>query len=271
MVHDKDIDIRWLFAGALLGLVAAGYGILRQSDVPVTLPASAIAAVNGVSIARASFERERERVGAAEDEAWLLAQLIDEELLVQRGVELGMARSDSTVRNAIVTSLIASITAEADAANPVDEVLEEHLRNHPDRFSYVAAVAVGAWVSDEQSAAQATIASLQAGDSLPEDHDIAPLPNLPTGRVPISVLAEHLGPGIAAAAADMPVGASAIFARRGRWLVVRVEDKETAVETDLDSIRNRVLIDYRRQLADEAIEAYLEDLRQRADIVVRDS
>lgn len=268
MARDKDIDIRWLLAGALIGLVAAGYGILRQSDSPVALPASAIAAVNGVSIARASFERERERFGTAEDEAWLLAQLIDEELLVQRGIELGMARSDSTVRNAIVTSLIASVTAEADAANPEDEVLEAHLGNHPDRFSYVAAVAVEAWVSDEQSAAQAAIASLQAGEPLPEGQDIAPLPNLPSGRAPISVLAEHLGPGIAAAAADMPVGASAIFARRGRWLVVRVEDKETAVETDLASIRNRVLIDYRRQLADELLEAYLQDLRQRADIVV---
>jgi hypothetical protein len=66
----------------------------------------------------------------------------------------------------------------------------------------------------------------------------------------------------------MPAGSSAVFARRGRWLVVRVKQTETAAVTDLDSIRNRVLLDYRRHLADQALRQYLDDLRDRADIAV---
>lgn len=274
MARDKDIDIRWLLAGALVGLAAAGYGMLRQADSPHALSASAIAAVNGVNISRASYDRELERSGpsvTSQDGAWLLAQLIDEELLVQRGIELGMAQSDSTVRNAIVTSLVASVTAEADAASPGDDALRVHLERYPERFSYVTSVAVDAWISDAQPAAQAVIAALQSGEAVPDGSDAMPLPDLPDGRMPIDELASHVGPGIAAAAADMPIDASAIFARRGRWLVLRVRDKATATETELDSIRNRVLIDYRRQLADDMLEAYLQDLRQRADIVVQGS
>ena len=66
----------------------------------------------------------------------------------------------------------------------------------------------------------------------------------------------------------MPVGSSAVFARRGRWLVVQVLDKESAVVTDLSAIRNRVLLDYRRSLADQTLRDYLDDLRRRADVDV---
>jgi hypothetical protein len=46
--------------------------------------------------------------------------------------------------------------------------------------------------------------------------------------------------------------------------------KERAYVTELDAIRNRVLLDYRRNLADEMLEGYIDNLRQRADITVSD-
>jgi hypothetical protein len=36
----------------------------------------------------------------------------------------------------------------------------------------------------------------------------------------------------------------------------------------LGSIRNRVLLDYRRSLAESTLRDYLDDLRRRADVVV---
>ena len=105
------------------------------------------------------------------------------------------------------------------------------------------------------------------GDAITSDL-IRPLPDLPPGLLPVEVLRDYLGPGIAAAAADMPVTSSAVFARRGRWLVVQVLDKATAVVTDLGSIRNRVLLDYRRSLADQTLKEYVDDLRRRADVKI---
>lgn len=264
--------IRWLVAGALAGLLAAGFGILRQADSGSELPANALARVNDQIISRDNYDRAVARLGTnsepAADNAWVLQRLIDDELLVQRGLELGMAQSDTAVRNAIIESLIASVTAEADAASPSDDELEQYLADNTDRFSYTANVAVAAWQTDDEAVAQSFIAALRDDGSINISAAIAPIPDLPAGLMPVETLRDYIGPGITAAAADSPVGSSAVFARRGRWLVVQVLEKESAVVTDLNKIRNRVLLDYRRNLAEQTLRDYLDDLRRRADVLV---
>ncbi len=265
-------DVRWLLAGALAGLLAAAFGILRQADSGDALPENAVAQVNDQLISRDNYDRELQRVGAGReseiDSAWLLQRLVDDELLVQRGLELGMAQSDRSVRDAILNSLIASVTAEADSANPSDDELEQYLADNADRFSYVASMSVAAWQSDDEEVAQSFITALRDDGSVNASDTIGPLPGLPAGLQPIERIRDYLGPGITAAATDMPNGSSAVFARRGRWLVVHVLEKESAVVTDLDPIRNRVLLDYRRSLAERTLREYIDDLRRRADVVV---
>ena len=258
-------DIRWLAVGALAGLAAAAVGILRQSPAGTNLPDDAIASVNDVLIGRDVYERARERVGDV-DRAALIGRLVDDELLVQRGVELGMTESATEVRAAIVNALVASVTAEADAANPDDAVLLGYLADNADRFSYTAALSVEAWQTDVEPVAQAFVDTLRAGGEAATSEDIRALPGLPAGLAPLEVLRDHLGPAITAAAAEMPDGASAVFARRGSWLVVRVLARETARVEDLSSIRNRVLLDYRRHLAERMLGDYLDGLRERADV-----
>lgn len=263
-------DVRWLVAGAIAGLLAAGYGLLRQDESQADLPAHAIARVNDQIISRDSFDRALARLSADkldnEDKARLLQRLVDDELLVQRALELGMAQSDAEVRNAIVNSLIASITAEADASSPSDEELQRYLADNADRFSFVASLSVGAWQTDDESIAQTFVSSLREDGEAATTDQIEAIPDLPPGLMPVEILRDYLGPGIAAAAADMPVDSSAVFARRGRWLVVQVLDKQSAVVTDLGTIRNRVLLDYRRNLANQSIREYIDELQQRADV-----
>jgi hypothetical protein len=265
-------DIRWLIAGALAGLLAAGYGILRQADSGDVLPANVVARVNDQVINRDRYDRALARLityGAADDErALLLQRLVDDELLVQRALELGMVRSDTAVRNAMVDSLIASVTAEADAASPTDEELERYLADNTERFSFVASVAVAAWQTDDESIAQSFITSLRNDGEVAISDLIAAIPDLPPGLMAIEILRDYLGPGIAAAAADMPVGSSAVFARHGRWLVVKVLEKKIAAYNDLNSIRNRVLLDFRRRQAEQTLSDYIDELRHRADVHV---
>ena len=273
---DEKTDLRWLAIGALVGLVAAGYGVLRQSSGGSELPESAVASVNEILIGQDNFERSLARFtspnssASEEDKARMLQRLIDDELLVQRGVELGMTESDTEVRAAIVNSLIASITAEADSASPADEQLEQYLADNSERFSYTSRLHVEAWETDIESVAQEAATALRAGEAVTTSDDIRPVPDLPPGLMSADMLRNYLGPAITAAAADMPEDSSAVFARRGRWLVVRVVTKERAYVTELDAIRNRVLLDYRRNLADEMLEGYIDNLRQRADITVSD-
>lgn len=265
-------DLRWLIAGAVAGLLAAGYGLLRQADSGGELPAGAVARVNEQIITRDQFDRAVLRFGASElsddDNARMLQRLVEDELLVQRGIELGMAQSDTTVRNAIVDSLVASVTAEADAASPTDEELQQYLDENSDRFSYTANISVAAWQTDDEAVAQTFVTALRDYGEVTISDTIGPIPDLPPGMLPVELLRDYLGPGIAAAASEMPEGSSAIFARRGRWLVVQVLAKKSAVITDLSAVRNRVLLDYRRNLADEALQDYLDDLQRRAEVDV---
>jgi len=265
-------DIRWLVAGALAGLLAAGFGILRQADSGTELPANAVARVNDQIIGRDNYDRALARLGtnstSGDETAWVLQRLVEDELLVQRGLELSMAQSDSAVRNAIIDSLIASVTGEADAASPGDEELQQYLADNADRFSYTASLSVAAWQTNDDAVAQSFVTDLRNGGNVTTSDAIDPVPDLPPGLMPVELLRDYLGPGIAAAAAEMPVGSSAVFARRGRWLVVQVLEKKSAVVTELGTIRNRVLLDYRRNLADKTLQDYLDDLRRRADVVV---
>lgn len=265
-------DLRWLIAGALAGLLAAGYGILRQADSAGDLPTNAVARINDQVITRDNYDRALARLGTSdvsEDQnAWILQRLVEDELLVQRGIELGMAQSDLTVRNAMIDSLIASVTAEADAASPSDAELQRYLAENADRFSYTSSLSVAAWQTDDESVAQAFVTALRDYGVAATSDVIGAIPDLPPGLVPLEILRDYLGPGISAAAAEMPEGSSAVFARRGRWLVVQVLEKRSATVTDLSSVRNRILLDYRRNLANQTLEAYVNDLRRRAAVDV---
>ena len=266
---NKQADIRWLAAGALIGLLVAGFGILRQSDADAELPPDVVAMVNETTIGRDIYDRAMNRLAepdSARAKAAILQRLVDDELLVQRGVELGMTESDSEVRSAIVNSLVASVTAEADAANPTDEQLQQYLADNAGRFSYTSKLSVGAWQTDDEPVAQEFVRLLRAGDTTSTSDGIEAVPGLPTGLVPVDTIREYLGPAITAAAAEMPDDSSAVFARRGRWLVVRVNDKERTAIADLATVRNRVLLDYRRKLADTMLTDYIDNLRKRADV-----
>ena len=115
----RETDLRLLALGALIGLVIAGFGILRQAPEGSALPDDALARVNDTLISGTCTSEPSRGC-----RAWLtpvvtadiLQMLIDDELLVQRGIELGMMSSDLAVRQAVIDSLVASITAEADTA-----------------------------------------------------------------------------------------------------------------------------------------------------------
>lgn len=241
------------------------------------LPNNAVARVNESLISIERFERvvalatrdsgsepnsdQRERI---------LRQLVEEELLVQRGTELGLEQSEATVRAAIVQSMVASVTAEADAADPSDDELEQFVSEHAEDYTYASATRVMAWVTDDELLAQDHAArvreTLGADADLPDG--VREVPGLPSAALPPERLRMFLGPAIAAATLEMPERSTAIFARQGRWYVVHVAAHEAESRADLSAVRSQALIDYRRALAQDALRDYLDGLLQRADVTM---
>lgn len=274
--QSKDAgSLSWLAIGALAGLLLAGYGLLERTPGNPTLPPGAAARVNDTVIEQEQLDRavaslrgtRPDDVGAAERHR-ILEQLVDEELLVQRGAELDMLNTEATVRAAIVQSMVASVTAEADAADPNDEELKRFLDDNAERYTFAQALGVDAWVSDQETSAQTFVARLRDDpDASPAD-SVRRVPGLPQGPVPIQQLRMFVGPAVAAAALNMPAGSSAVYARQGRWYVVRVNQHAESVRASLDSVRSQVLLDYRRDLANRQLRTYLERLRQQSDVVL---
>ena len=129
---------RLLALGAGLGLFAAAWALIAPSPSQ-TVPDDAIAIVNGVVIRQDDYQRllagfQSDSRSPINDEIrrHILNRMIEEELLVQRGLDLGLARLDRRVRGDLTSSLISSIVATAEEGEPDTEELETfYAENRP--------------------------------------------------------------------------------------------------------------------------------------------
>ena len=121
-----------LALGSTLGLLfAAGSLLASGRNGGRALPADTVARINGVPIRAEEYRRALDAVAGDRrdepDEALrrhVLDRLIDEELLVQRGLELGLARVDPRVRRELATAVVAEAVTEGDQGEPTRDDLQ---------------------------------------------------------------------------------------------------------------------------------------------------
>ena len=277
--------IALLSLGALLGLAAAAAGLLAQTRTASELPDGAVASVNGTAVRRADYERAVEALATDSrspiddaDKRHVLDRLVDEELLVQHALDLGLARQDRRVRGDLVTAVIESVTADAGQREPDAEEVRVFFDANRDYFArpgrlHVEQVFVRA--NDDADGAAlgharevttrwrdgATAAALQqaVGDG--------PVAKLPDAPLPAAKLREYLGPAaVEAAAALAPGGVSDPVRAAGGYQVLRLVAREPNRVPDLTEVENEVRAEWRRRAGDEALRTYLDELRRRAAI-----
>jgi len=71
----------------------------------------------------------------AEDRAHVLERLIEEELLVQRGLTLGLARQDRRVRADLTATVIDGVVSDASEGEPSDDELTAFYAANRDFFA----------------------------------------------------------------------------------------------------------------------------------------
>ncbi len=213
----KRADLGFALAG-FVGLAAALYGAIGAPRLEWAGDAAAI--VNGVPIPREALARAVLALDAdsrnpvtPEREAAVLERLIEEELLVQHGVELGLAETDFAARRALVQSVLSlGDGASAPAQEPSEAELRRFYRDNAGFFApaprfaaSIVFVREGAGRADKLAAARAALASGASARGL-GDAMIIPLP---AGALD----------AIGMAAADRPRrggGGRALGARRGQ-------------------------------------------------------
>jgi parvulin-like peptidyl-prolyl isomerase len=131
-----------LALGALAGLALAGYGLFTaQGTATRGIPAEAIATVNGRLILRTDFVTQvQTQFGASFAESSeaqrqrVLDDMIAEELMVQRGLDVDLASYDPEVRQALVNGVELQIFADVLARQPTTEQLADYYEKHKDKY-----------------------------------------------------------------------------------------------------------------------------------------
>lgn len=278
----------WLLAlGTALGVTLAASGLLQASD-GTSLPDGAVARVNDAFIWRDDYQRlvaglESDTREPA-DEATrrrVLDRMIDEELLVQRGLELGLPNVDRRVRADLTGALIASVARDAESREPDEDELETFYEANEDFFTQPGRLHVRqvffrvrtqAEAGDALARAREARRRLEAGEPLARvrdelgDAEISPVPDAP---LPAAKLREYVGPTVLRTALELREGEHSDPVRSGTgYHVIELVERQPDAVPPLAEIRDQVRAEWLRRAGDRALRDYLDELRERAEVRV---
>lgn len=131
-----------LAIGALVGLAIAGYSLFTAKGTRGhTVPAEAVALVNGRQVLRSDFMTQAQTQfnvtfdqTTKEQRQQVLKDMVNEELLMQRGLDMDLPSYDPDVRAALVAGVELEVTADVLAQQPSDEELQAYYKEHQERY-----------------------------------------------------------------------------------------------------------------------------------------
>lgn len=279
---------RWLLLlGAIGGLAAAAASLLGPAEDGGGLPDDAVARVNATLIRSEEYERllaalegDRRTPLRDEDRRRVLDRLIEEELLVQHALALGLARSDRRVRADLVSAVLGSLAVASDGYAPDEDEIRRFYAENRDFFAgpgrlWVRQIFVAVDAAGEEAArerARRAAERLRAGDALDRvraelgSPEVAPLPDTP---LPPAKLREYLGPTALLAAMDLAPGATSDPVRSAQgYHVLALVEREAGGAPPLEEIGPQVRAELRRRNDDRLLRERLDQLRADADVVL---
>lgn len=280
MTHDRLARVALTLA-AIAGLVIA----LAAEQIftpPIKGGAGAIALVNDSRIERSEYGiayqallSDKAKIPTEADKRLALNRLIEEELLVQRGLEIGLADSDSSVRKAIAAAVIEFILVQNKQTAPSPDALRQFYDDHKSRFAPAKRVHIARiFIRDNAQApmrinairtalkAGADFATLKAqGDRV--------LPPVPQTLLPRQKMYDYIGPTLTDTALLMQVGeiSDALFDGNG-WHFLYILDREGGDPPAFAQIEAQLTNAFIHNRDDEALRDYLDWLYSRANITL---
>ena len=243
---------RWLLvAGLATGAILAAVGL--RAAPQHALPPEAAARVADRLILREAWQRAIAAVAAdrrtpltPQDELQILQRLVDEELLVQHGVALGLVENDARLRSTLVSEVMQAAT-QAARDEPDEAQLRAFYREHGALFAPAARLRVRAWRVDA------------AGARVPFE------PRVPDALLPVAKLQAYLGPALAQRALAQAAGAAG---PAGDGVELEVLESQPAMTPPFDEIRAQVRREFLRRADEAAVRELLAQLRGRTPIVI---
>jgi parvulin-like peptidyl-prolyl isomerase len=277
---------------ALIGAAMAGFGLLHAAPGISTVPPGYVALVNNKGILLSDFQAQTASVTgnpfaqstpAQRDKT--LRDMIDEELLVQRGMVLDLPETTTEVRDVITAAVNAQIDAATRSLPPSDAQLQEFYQAHRSAYSSTGSMSlrdmvlhVGGYQDIDQSTAQAetdaaeAIYQLRSGvgvDRVMQHYGFVDSGRADSGEALDFAAKLHLGPKLFQVAETLADGqvSDPISDSDGVHVLV-MERRDPPRVADFAAVRAKVYSDYMDAAAKRAQEAGLQILRRDAQIIV---
>ena len=197
--------------------------------------------------------------------------MIDEELLIQRGIDLGMIENDSEIRSSIIQKMITSIISETDNLRISRQNLEDFYSLNQDLFTPSPKLQLIklSFDGDNMEAGVQARVLLAAGNiqdaRLLAKNDIIRLPNV---LLPAMKIREYIGPSLTQVALGLAEGeVSQLIELDGRFHLLVSVKKMISNAPLFDDVYQEVESEYIRFKGEELLDEYLEDLRNWYDVV----
>lgn len=265
-----------LIAACLTGALLAGLSLFqKQSLFPGDT--GAIARVNDVEISETLYQRvitgmqNQKRTPLLEqDFLHVRDKLIDEELLIQRGQELGFLQQHAGVRREMLQAVIESIVAENRSQTINEKELRDFFENKQEYFSQNTLLKVRRLQFETQQKAQAALLALkqeQSFESVAHDFAQETLTNVPEVLLGPTQLRQYSSSEtIKQLNILQALHYSDVIYENQSWFIYQILEKIPNQSTSFESIKPLVEQAYLRERDEKSIQLYLEWLKKRADI-----
>jgi hypothetical protein len=272
--------------GAIIGLLLAGFALFTAKGTAVkTFPPEDVALVNGRPILRSDFRTQTqieagvpfEQTTSAQRRK-VLSEMIDEELLVQRGLEIDLAASDPDVRSAMTAGVDLQVDADVISQRPTPQQLSDYYNRHIDKYSSDGVMRVVDLVMPigtgkvEDAVAKAKNATDELDKGATVDAVSAKYGLKDSGRIDHDdnfdfAVKAKLGPDIYAALRDLKPGqASAPVQQPDGIHVVALSKRVGSVKLDFARAQDNVWQDFKKDAREQNERANLKYLKSRAEI-----
>jgi hypothetical protein len=276
--------------GTLVGLGIAGYGLFTaRGTVTRGVPPEDVALVNQRPVLRSDFVAQLEtetglrfEQSTRADQLRVLTEMVNEELLVQRGLELDFAETDQDSRNALVAIVGQQMIADVTTSTPTDGQLREWYDAHRPDYSTEGTITACDLVlrqpggsapgSAVLARAQAAAAALRAGQPLAAVLARSGMENANKCEDNLWFAAKiHLGDALFALAQPLKAGAvTDPVALPDGLHVLQVLQNAAPVPMSFEVAREKVEGDYKADREARITAATMRFLHQRSRIVVAD-
>jgi|SRR5215471_14017863 len=276
-------------AGTAVGLSIAAYGLFSAAGTRIAgVPPEDVALVNGRHILRSDFITQIQietslpyaQTTPAQRQK-VLNDMINEEILVQRGLEVDLAASDPDVRMAMVAGVQLQVDADVLAAQPSDEVLQKYYADRMDKYSGEGILALRDFIlrpSEDLTEGQAATKAREAADAFRkggEVNDIAATFGLAdSGKLERGDLFDFavkikLSPALYQAASKLEAHqASDPISDAGVIHVIMMEKHQRPAKRTFADVRDAVMQDYKRDEQTRVEADNLKYLKASADIQI---